>query len=109
MLRAIAQTILKCQDDWNHISTSLFDHLESYGEDDANPCELAAGTKFGDLGVSCSRRGTPFAMVHDTWHGQLVADLYRVFLVYAEKVRGIKVLIRAPTGFTSVNAVLDAI
>ena len=46
---------------------------------------------------------------HDTWHGQLVTDLYNVFLVSAEKVGGTKVLIRAPTGFTSVNAVLDAI
>ena len=46
---------------------------------------------------------------HDTWHGQLVADLYNVFLVSAEKVGVTKVLIRAPAGFTSVNAVLDAI
>ena len=46
---------------------------------------------------------------HDAWHGQLVTGLYNVFVVSAEKVGGTKVLIRAPTGFTSVNAVLDAI
>ena len=46
---------------------------------------------------------------HDTWHGQLVADLYNIFLVSAEKIGETKVLIRAPTGYTSVNAVLDAI
>ena len=47
--------------------------------------------------------------MHDTWHGLLVADLYNVFLGSAEKVRETRVLIRATTGFTSINAVLDAI
>ena len=35
--RAIAHAILKCQDEWNDIRTSLFNQLESYGGDDANP------------------------------------------------------------------------
>ena len=39
--RAIAHAILKCQDDWNDIRTSLLNHLESYGENDANPYVLA--------------------------------------------------------------------
>ena len=38
--QAIAHAILKCQDDWNDIRTSLLNHLESYGEDDANPYVL---------------------------------------------------------------------
>ena len=40
---------------------------------------------------------------------QLVTDFYNIFLISAEKIGGTKVLIRAPTGFTSVNAVLDDI
>ena len=47
--RAIAHAILKCQDDWNDIRTALLNHLKSYGEDDANPYVLAAGTAFGEL------------------------------------------------------------
>ena len=46
---------------------------------------------------------------HDTWHGQLVTDLCSIFLVSAEKAGGTKVLIQAPTGYTSADAVLDAI
>ena len=36
-------------------------------------------------------------------------DLYNIPLVSAEKEGGTKVLIRAPTRYTSVNAVLDTI
>ena len=49
IIRAIAHAILKCQDDWNDIHTSLLNHLECNGEDDANPYVLAAGTKSGEL------------------------------------------------------------
>lgn len=38
--------------------------------------------------------------------GQLATGLYNDFLVSAEKEGGTKVLIRVPTGFTSVDAVL---
>ena len=56
------------------------------------------------------QKGHPVSQwFHYTWNGQLATDLYNFFLVSAEKVGGTKVLIRAPTGFTSVNAVLDAI
>ena len=47
--------------------------------------------------------------LHDTWNGQLVTDLDNVFLASFEKEGVTKVLIRAPTRFTSVNAVLDTI
>ena len=111
--RAIAHAIFKCQDDWNDIRTSLLNHLESYGKDDANPYVLAAGTKFGVLKDSLECRAAEGATrsqwFHDTWHGQLVMDRYNIFLVSAGKVGGTKVLIRTPTGYTSVNAVLDAI
>jgi hypothetical protein len=87
--RAIAHAIFKCQDDWNDIRTSLLKHLESYGKDDANPYVLVAGTNFGELKDSLECRaaeGAPRSQwFHDTWHGQLVADLYNVFLVSAEK------------------------
>ena len=92
--RAIARAILKCQDDWNDIRTSLLSHLESYGEDDVNPYVLAAGTspEFSELKDSpeCyAAEGAPRSQrFHDTWHGQLVTDLYNVFLVSAEKIGG---------------------
>ena len=107
--RAIAHAIFKCQDEWNDIRTSLLNHLESYGEEDANPYVLAAGARFGELKDSLECRAAEGAIrsqwFHDTWHGQLVTDRYNIFLVSAEKVGGTKVLIWAPTRYTSVNAV----
>ena len=86
--REIAHAILKCQDDWNDIRTSLLSYPESYGKDDANPYVLAAETKFGELKDSLECRaaeGAPLSQrFHDTWHGQLVTDRYNVFLVSAE-------------------------
>ena len=46
---AIAHAILKCHDDWNDIRIPLLSELESYGEANANPYVLAAGTKFRNL------------------------------------------------------------
>ena len=63
-----------------------------HSKGDANPYVLAAGTKFGELKDSLECRaaeGAPRSQwFHDTWHGQLVTDLYNVFLVSAEKVGG---------------------
>ena len=99
VFRAIAHAVLDHQDDWNDIRTSLLNHLESYGEDDANPHVLAAGTNFRELKDSLECRaaeGAPRSQwFNDTWHGQLVTDFYNVFVVSAEKVGGTKVLIRA--------------
>ena len=92
----------KRPDDWNDIRTFPLNHLESYGEDDANIHVLAAGTEFGELKDSLECRaaeGVP-QWFHDTWHGQLVTDLYNVIPVSAAKVGGTKVLIRAPAGFS---------
>ena len=45
---------------------------------------------------------------HDEWHGQLVADLFNTFIISAEAIGGTKVLLRAPTEPTSVDAALQA-
>ena len=49
VIRAITHAILKCQDDWNGIHTSLLRPPRGGSEDDANPYVLAAGTKSGEL------------------------------------------------------------
>ena len=89
---ALCSLMAIVHDDWNDIHTSLLNHLESYREDGANPYVLAAGTEFGELEDSLECRaaeGAPCSQwFHDTWHGQLVTDLYNVFLISAEKVGG---------------------
>ena len=112
--REIAHAIAKFQDDWMDIRTSLHNHLESYDEGgDANPYVLVAGTEFKKLkdSLEChAAEGAPCSQwIHNMWHGRFVTDLYNAFLVGAEKIGGTEVLIRAPTGFTLVNALHDTI
>ena len=109
--RAVAHTIFDSQEHWYEIRNSLLTHLESFGKNDTNPYAVSAGTTFKKLkdSLEWSQHHIPAPMskwFNDVWHGQLVTDLYNAFLVSAEATGGTMVLLRAPTGFTTVNAAL---
>ena len=47
--------------------------------------------------------------LHGEWHGQLVADLFDTFITSVEAIGDIKVLLRASTEFTTVDAPPQAV
>ena len=113
--RAIAHGLLERQEDWHKIREDPLTYLEIFGENNNNSYALAAGTTFEKLKNSLDwhqhhgAQAPVSKWLHDEWHGQLVADLFDTFVISAEAIGGIKVLLRAPTEFTTVDAALQAV
>ena len=112
--RAIAHGFCERQEDWHKIRGDLLTYLKGFGQNDTNPYALAARTTFGELKNSLgwhqyhSSQAPVSKWFHDEWHGQLVVDLFNTFIISAEAIGGTKVLLRAPTEPTSVDAALQA-
>ena len=88
--------------------------MEIFGENNTNSYALAARNTFERLKNSLEWQNhgaqAPVSKwFYYEWHGQLVTDLFDTFIISAEAIRGIKVLLRAPTEFTTVNAALQAV
>ena len=115
--RAIAQGLFKQQKDWHLIRKHLLTYLKRFGQNDTNSYALSAGTTFGKLENSlkwhqleCHSAQAPVSKwFNDEWHGQLVADLYNTIVINAKAIGGTKVLLRAPTEFTTVGTALQAV
>ena len=113
--RAIAHGLFERQEDWHKIREDLLTYLEIFGENNTNSYTLAARTTFENLKNSLEWnqhhdiQAPVSKWFHDEWHGQLVADLFDTFIISAEAIGGIKVLLRAPTEFTTVDTALKAV